>query len=336
MLDHVVEHGLGREQQPPVERHRAVRRAGRPARALTADRQAVVGGAGAGDRGVEPRGDLRARGAPVPALERLRRGRAPARAACRRAGARACARPGRTSVSSPSRYGTVPGVRATSAAARASARRRRSIHGASSRTASSAARSGRPLGQRDLHRAVALHADPHASCARRSPKGVFRHHCHDDRHGGLDRHAAPCGARALRGLHQRRPPGAGHRLRGPRPHAHLRPPARQGGPARLLALVPRRLGDRDLPQERPGRRHVAGRRPSARGPRAGHRAASGSCNRVSPSDLRLARPRDLRRRLSAEICGNGRVDVRVEDPSAASPVATAHSRKQIPAGRDRA
>ena len=36
----------------------------------------------------------------------------------------------------------MPGVRATSAAARASARRRRSIHGASSRTASSAARFG--------------------------------------------------------------------------------------------------------------------------------------------------------------------------------------------------
>ena len=36
----------------------------------------------------------------------------------------------------------MPGVRATSSTARASARRRRSIHGASSRTASSAARSG--------------------------------------------------------------------------------------------------------------------------------------------------------------------------------------------------
>ncbi len=55
VLDDVVEHRLGREQQPPVERHRAARRARRPARALAADRQAVVGHARAGHRGVEPR-----------------------------------------------------------------------------------------------------------------------------------------------------------------------------------------------------------------------------------------------------------------------------------------
>ena len=47
----------------------------------------------------------------------------------------------------------------------------------------------------------------------------------------------------------------------------------EGGPARLLALVHRRLGDRHLPAQRPGRRGVGGGRPPATRPRARHRCS---------------------------------------------------------------
>ena len=112
MLDDVVDDRLGREQQPPVERHRAGRRARGPARALAADRQPVVGRAGARARGVEPRRRSRParRGgtsARAPAADRP-----PARAARRRAGARACAPARRTRVSGSPRNGTVPSGRA--------------------------------------------------------------------------------------------------------------------------------------------------------------------------------------------------------------------------------
>ena len=61
MLDHVVEHRLRGEQQPPVERHRAGGRARRPAGALAADGETGVGDTGARDCGVEPGGSPRAR-----------------------------------------------------------------------------------------------------------------------------------------------------------------------------------------------------------------------------------------------------------------------------------
>ena len=85
VLDHVVQDGLGRQQQPPVERHRAVGRARRPAGALAADRQPAVARAGAGGGGVQARADLRPGAAAVPALDRLA-SRRPAGPAARRRG----------------------------------------------------------------------------------------------------------------------------------------------------------------------------------------------------------------------------------------------------------
>lgn len=71
VLDHIVEHLRWSEQKAPVERHRAGGRAPHPAGALAADGEPGVGGPDAGDGGVEPRDELGAGGAPVPALERL-------------------------------------------------------------------------------------------------------------------------------------------------------------------------------------------------------------------------------------------------------------------------
>ncbi len=70
MLDHVVEDLGRREQQAPVEAHRSRRRAAGPARALAPDLEARVRRAGPGHRGVQTRGDLRARPAAKPGLER--------------------------------------------------------------------------------------------------------------------------------------------------------------------------------------------------------------------------------------------------------------------------
>src|SRR5437764_68221 len=56
VLDHVVEDLLGRKQQPPVEAHRSIVRAARPAGPLAADRQSRVARARPGDGGVEPVG----------------------------------------------------------------------------------------------------------------------------------------------------------------------------------------------------------------------------------------------------------------------------------------
>ena len=74
VLDDVVEHRRGRQQQPPVEAHRPGRRARRPARALAADLQLRVGRAPARAGGVQPRPHLRAGAAAVPALERVAHG----------------------------------------------------------------------------------------------------------------------------------------------------------------------------------------------------------------------------------------------------------------------
>ena len=90
--DHVVEHRLGRKQQPPVEAHRAGPRATRPAGPLPADRQPRVGRADERAGAVQAGLDLGPRRPSVPALER----RAPAphptaRAACRPAAPRGSA-----------------------------------------------------------------------------------------------------------------------------------------------------------------------------------------------------------------------------------------------------
>src|SRR3954466_2572101 len=71
MLDHVVEDLLGREQQAPVEAHRAVRGAAGPTGRLGADRQRTVGGSRSGASLVEAPGHLLARTGAVPALERV-------------------------------------------------------------------------------------------------------------------------------------------------------------------------------------------------------------------------------------------------------------------------
>ncbi len=68
--DDVFEHPLGRQQQPPVEAHAPARRARGPAGALRADVQGAVGAARQRGRAVEARGDLRAGGPPVEALDR--------------------------------------------------------------------------------------------------------------------------------------------------------------------------------------------------------------------------------------------------------------------------
>src|SRR5204863_7020244 len=71
--DDVVEHPLGREQQPPVEAHTPVGRARRPARALATYLKVAIWAARQRAGVVEPRLDLRARRAPVAALERRAR-----------------------------------------------------------------------------------------------------------------------------------------------------------------------------------------------------------------------------------------------------------------------
>src|SRR5205807_2758685 len=74
VLDHVVEDLLRREQEPPVEAHRAILGAARPARALTTDREPLVARPGARGGGVEPGGDLDAGAPAVPALEGVAHG----------------------------------------------------------------------------------------------------------------------------------------------------------------------------------------------------------------------------------------------------------------------
>src|SRR4051794_13249146 len=71
VLHHVVHDLLRRQQQAPVEAHRAVRGAAGPARALRAHRQALVARARAGARRAESRRDLLPRALAVPRLERV-------------------------------------------------------------------------------------------------------------------------------------------------------------------------------------------------------------------------------------------------------------------------
>ena len=92
---------------------------------------------------------------------------------------------------------------------------------------------------------------------------------------------------AVHGLRQRRPPGGGPRLPRPGRRARLHARARAGGPARLLALVLGRLGDRDLPQGRPGRRRLGRRRAPAGGAQA-RRGLSGLIPRWDAAGLAAA------------------------------------------------
>src|SRR5205814_9097406 len=71
--DDVVEHPLGREQQPPVEAHAPVGRARRPARALAAYLKVAIWPARQRAGVVEARLDLRARRASVETLQRRAR-----------------------------------------------------------------------------------------------------------------------------------------------------------------------------------------------------------------------------------------------------------------------
>ena len=90
----------------------------------------------------------------------------------------------------------------------------------------------------------------------------------------------------------------GHRLRGRRPVADLRARPQEGGQARLLALVSRRMGRRDLPPERLGRRELRPQRPAGARRGAGHPVRSGRMiarGRRGPPDGRDRRVR--RRRL---------------------------------------
>src|SRR3954453_1574361 len=77
VLDDVVHDLLRREQQAPVEAHRAVRRAACPARSLGANGQPLVGGPGAGAGGVEAPPDLRACALAIPAFEGIAKRLAP-------------------------------------------------------------------------------------------------------------------------------------------------------------------------------------------------------------------------------------------------------------------
>ena len=148
--DDVVEDLLGREQQPPVEAHRAGRRARAPARPLVADRQRGVARAERRDRLVEARRDLGARRAAVPALERRARRRRRGRAGRRRGGGRGCgrARDAARSVVAEVRHGRRRAPRPARAPPRPRAAAARST-AAARRTAAAASRSrarrgGRP------------------------------------------------------------------------------------------------------------------------------------------------------------------------------------------------
>ena len=152
--DDVVEHPLGREQQPPVEAHAPVRRARRPAGALGADRQPVVGAAGVA-RWRGPDGP-RSRRAPSAGRSARAPGghRRPAPAGAPPSGARACARlRDQLQRTCPGRAGCRPGRRSDRAppglaqpaldpwAQLAHRRRRRALGGAGR-----AARPRRPCG----------------------------------------------------------------------------------------------------------------------------------------------------------------------------------------------
>ena len=173
MPDDVVEHRLGRQQQPPVEAHRARPGAARPARPLAADLKAsssrprparTPGRAGRRSR----RGRRGGRSARAPAAGRRRRGPA----ARVRAGARACAPAATTSFSAAPRYGTESPRAATAARARSSSATRRSIHGAQLTDRGRCFAFRCPAREHDLDAAGRVDGDPDPPGAVRAPDRV--------------------------------------------------------------------------------------------------------------------------------------------------------------------
>ena len=169
--DDVVEDRLGRQQQPPVEAHRAAARAARPARPLAADREPRIRARRRARRRASSRGAISSRAARwyQRSSAGARRHRRPARAApIPRRCTRVRPRCGATSSSSP-RYGTVVAPRGHRRGARARPRRRRrSIHGASSRIAAAASRSGARRGSTTSTPRVGVDRHPHAASALRA------------------------------------------------------------------------------------------------------------------------------------------------------------------------
>src|SRR5215218_385448 len=102
--------------------------------------------------------------------------------------------------------------------------------------------------------------------------------------GRVHRQAAEADPRGLRGLRQRRRAARGRGLHGEGARAAVRARAEAGGPARAVAVVPRRLGDRHLPRARLRRRAVRARRP----PDGGRGPAARAEARVAPVPRRIA------------------------------------------------
>ena len=274
MLDDVVEDLRWREQQPPVERHRARRGAGGPARPLAADRQPAVAGAGA-------RGGRVSRG---PSSARARRRYQRSSASRGSPGGTSSVSPRRCTRVAP-RLGNEPqrlaeiGHGARRAADLERGPRHRTPAAldprASSRTASAAWRSGERRGSTTTTSPLpsTLTRTRRARSERRMLYGRTRRlGSVPSPHDGVARTPSARCARAVHRLRERRAPGARARLPRLRGPAHLLARADQRGPARVLALVPGRLGYRHLWAQRPGRCGLGDRRPAPGGARARHRA----------------------------------------------------------------
>ena len=119
----------------------------------------------------------------------------------------------------------------------------------------------------------------------------------------------------------------------------VRARAAQGGPARPLALVPRRVGHRHLPAERLGRRALRGRRASAGGRGPGHRTrAERRLNGRGAGDPRLdmsfdASSDDLARRGRAHTRLRELLDARGPAVPAPARARAARRRRRRPAVR---
>ena len=186
------------------------------------------------------------------------------------------------------RYGSVPASRATSSAARSSAPRRRSIHGRSSRTASAARRSAAFLGSvtitspspstvtrtrraRAERRIVYWRSDFSGAIGAVQPTTPGGG-CHDAR-VSESRVPLPPGVRSpftvyLNGVRQQ--PGVDFQVRG---DALIFPDSSRRRASSASGSGSGAPGGSALRQGRPGRRHLGGRRPPARRPRARDRGA---------------------------------------------------------------
>jgi hypothetical protein len=101
----------------------------------------------------------------------------------------------------------------------------------------------------------------HPGCERLSANRSYRF----ERERAMARPSPGGGARAVRGLRERRATATRNRLRGPRPRARFRTAARQGRAIRgapVAVDLPRRRWD--VPEERQRRRRLRGRRPKNR------------------------------------------------------------------------